>query len=190
MLLAVAPDGISGYHFEAVPIETPLGALQTLDELVAAVIADPDVAQRLSCPVMMLIAPMDLWMRTTDPRADQPARPGVTMLPMFVVRVTTGDGGLAKRPVLLGRGEEADIPLAFSALSKRHALFHPPGTSGGGWKVEDVGSRNGIFVEGTKIPLNSPVELPDGTRLRFGNIVGRFVLPEAMRADLLARAKR
>src|SRR5688572_28519058 len=160
------------------PIETPLGALQTLDELVAAVIADPGVAQRLSCPMLVLIAPMDLWMRTTDPRGGSMPRPGVTMLPMFVVRVTAGAGGPAKRPVLLGRGEEADLPLAFSALSKSHALFHPPASASDPWTIEDVGSRNGIFVEGTRIAPNSPVPLLDGMRLRFGNIVGRFVMPD------------
>lgn len=172
------------------PIETPLGSLQTLDELVAAVTADPGVAQRLSCPMMVLMAPMDVWMRTTtDPRAGQPPRPGVTMLPMFVVRVTGAAGGLAKRPLLMGRGEEADLALAFSALSKRHALFHPPAANGE-WRIEDVGSRNGIFVEGARVPPNTLVGLPGGTRLRFGNIVGRFMLPDAMRADLLQRAKR
>ena len=168
------------------PIETPLGPLQTLDELTAAVAADAGIAHRISCPVMVLIAPLDLWMRTTDVGGAAAPRPGVTMLPMFVVRITSPGGGMPKRPVLMGRGEEADIPLAFSALSKRHAVFHP----GNPWKVEDVGSRNGIYIDGARIPPNQPVDLTDGTRVRFGNIVGRFLMPETFRADLLKRAKR
>src|SRR5205814_1112273 len=121
-------------------------------------------------PVLVLIAPMEMWTKTTDVKGGL-VRPGVSMLPAFVVRVTGAAGGMAKRPLMMGRAAEADLPLAFSALSKQHARFIP--WADGTWLVEDIGSRNGIFVEGNRIPMNTPTKLPDGTKIRFGNIVGR-----------------
>jgi ABC transport system ATP-binding/permease protein len=46
-------------------------------------------------------------------------------------------------PLTVGRGEDADLVLADVLVSRRHARVTPSDT---GAVVEDLGSRNGTFV--------------------------------------------
>jgi pSer/pThr/pTyr-binding forkhead associated (FHA) protein len=65
--------------------------------------------------------------------------------------------------VTVGRGRDADLVLADELVSRRHARLTP---SGAGAVVEDLGSRNGTFVNGEGI--HGPSRLEPGDQLQLG----------------------
>jgi hypothetical protein len=69
---------------------------------------------------------------------------------------------------VLGRGQDADVILADSSVSRRHAELHA-----GAAKVviRDLGSSNGTFVNGAR--LTGSTELHDGDEVRVGSVVLR-----------------
>jgi pSer/pThr/pTyr-binding forkhead associated (FHA) protein len=66
-------------------------------------------------------------------------------------------------PVTVGRGRDVDLVLADDLVSRRHARVSRRGT---GAVVEDLGSRNGTFVNGNQI--YSPTRLKPGDQLQLG----------------------
>jgi S1-C subfamily serine protease len=68
--------------------------------------------------------------------------------------------------LLIGRDADADLrfsPESDRAVSARHAaISHVDGR----WRIRDLGSRNGTFVNGQ--PLEGEVELAEGDRIAFG----------------------
>ena len=69
-------------------------------------------------------------------------------------------------PVTIGRSAEADITIADSFVSSRHARVTP---SAGGPIVEDLGSTNGTVVNGARI--GGPTTLRKGDKLTLGDVV-------------------
>ncbi len=65
---------------------------------------------------------------------------------------------------LLGRGDQADIPLEDSFASSRHAQLMPHGDV---MVVEDLGSTNGTYLNGEQ--LSGPQPLHPGDRIRIGD---------------------
>jgi len=65
--------------------------------------------------------------------------------------------------VTVGRGRDADLVLADELVSRHHAQITP---SGSGAVVEDLGSRNGTFVNGAV--LHGPTRLTPGDQLQLG----------------------
>ena len=65
-------------------------------------------------------------------------------------------------PILLGRGADATIRLDDDYVSTRHARI---AASGDQWFVEDLGSTNGTYVNGTRIQR---VALREGDLVQFG----------------------
>jgi adenylate cyclase len=63
----------------------------------------------------------------------------------------------------LGRAEENDIVLSGDLVSRKHARFH---VKGEGLRVQDLGSRNGCFVNGK--PLTGTVDLQAGDVVNVG----------------------
>jgi ABC-type multidrug transport system ATPase subunit len=80
--------------------------------------------------------------------------------------------GLAPIPlrdgVVLGRGAEADFILPDSSISRRHVQLH---RIAGGWRIEDLGSRSGSYLNGR---LFQSEELVFGDLLRLGPFHLRF----------------
>jgi hypothetical protein len=64
----------------------------------------------------------------------------------------------------IGRLPECDVTLDDPSVSRRHARIQ---RKGGGWVVEDLGSTNGLKVNGTKV---SESDLVDGDRLMLGSV--------------------
>ncbi len=76
------------------------------------------------------------------------------------------------RSYVFGREEGVDIVLQDALVSRRHAEL---GWSASGfWEVKDLGSRNGVFVNGNRIP--GPMRLDDGFQLQIGGQVYRLHL--------------
>lgn len=72
---------------------------------------------------------------------------------------------------VIGRDPLADIVIEDAAVSRRHARIV---TSGDRYFVEDLGSANGTYVGGTRVPRR---ELQDGDRVQLGpRVVLRFAL--------------
>ncbi len=69
--------------------------------------------------------------------------------------------------LVLGRGTDADIRLDNPAVSRRHARLH---RLADGYALEDLGSRNGTFVNDR--PVACWMEVGPGDRIR----VGKFLL--------------
>lgn len=70
--------------------------------------------------------------------------------------------------VLAGRSRSCDLILATPAVSRRHALLE---RAPDGWRVTDLGSTNGTFVEGVRVE-SAPVEI--GARLWLGDALLRL----------------
>ena len=73
---------------------------------------------------------------------------------------------LDKPEVVIGRDPSADWTIAFTAVSRNHAKVYE---SDGGYKIEDMGSSNGTFVNGEKI--SSATELKPGDKIMLGKAV-------------------
>jgi two-component system, cell cycle response regulator len=90
----------------------------------------------------------------------------------------------------IGRGGGAEIKIDDDGLSRAHARIHAEG--GRAW-IEDLGSRNGTFVNGQKIA--AATELRDGDKIGVGRgTVLRFGcqddLDESFHESLLSSALR
>lgn len=76
---------------------------------------------------------------------------------------------LSKKPVVLGRDANSDIPLPVTAVSRRHAEIS---FARGAFQVRDLGSTNGTLVDGQRVD-EAPLE-PNG-ELRLGDVIFKFV---------------
>ena len=76
-----------------------------------------------------------------------------------------------KRRVVIGRSRECDIQLADPNVSRRHAEVRP---SGGSWIVRDLGSTNGVKVNGRRI--HGPQSLKAGDVVELGTTRVTFEL--------------
>ncbi len=77
---------------------------------------------------------------------------------------------LAASGVTVGRDPASDIPLSNdTTVSRKHASLQP---GDGGWSVTDLGSSNGVFVNGVKIQGSQP--LRPGDEVQIGNTRFRF----------------
>ncbi len=75
---------------------------------------------------------------------------------------------LLDRPILrIGRlpPPDNDLPLAHSLISRRHAQIFCDRQP---YRIVDLGSSNGTFVNDIPLPANQPRELRDGDRITMG----------------------
>src|SRR5690349_4632825 len=70
---------------------------------------------------------------------------------------------------LIGRSRDADIVLDDSIVSRRHAELSP---SGQGWLIQDLGSTNGVRVNGRHVEGPHPLE--SGDRIELGTVSVTF----------------
>ena len=59
---------------------------------------------------------------------------------------------------LIGRGEDVDIPVFSTSVSRHHACIH---VAGDRVTIEDLSSRNGTFVKGHKVRGKVPLQIGD-----------------------------
>jgi Protein of unknown function (DUF3662)/FHA domain len=81
-------------------------------------------------------------------------------------RYAVGPGGAT-----IGRSRECDIVLNDSNVSRRHAELRPLGD---GWTITDLGSTNGVRVNGHDVRPNEPEPVQAGDRLHVGTVDARF----------------
>lgn len=86
--------------------------------------------------------------------------------------VDEGGGAVIGLPAaggVAGRSNEADVHLVHESISRRHAMF---GVEEGVLWVEDLGSRNGTFVNGE--PTQGRVALRAGDEIQLGHLQFRL----------------
>jgi predicted component of type VI protein secretion system len=98
----------------------------------------------------------------TEARAD---RAGRAILQAEGRRLVIGPGG-----AVVGRSRECDVVLGDSNVSRRHAEIRPG--AGGQWTVADLGSTNGVQVNGRRITGATPLKA--GDHLVFGTVDAVF----------------
>ncbi|HEY6762722.1 MAG TPA: DUF3662 and FHA domain-containing protein [Baekduia sp.] len=70
---------------------------------------------------------------------------------------------------LIGRSRECDIVIDDTNVSRRHAELSPGGT---GWRIQDLGSTNGVRVNGRQV--DGPHPLESGDRIELGTVSVTF----------------
>ena len=94
------------------------------------------------------------------------------------------DGGARTIPLTgrltVGRSNAAELCFPEDAgLSRQHFAFEPDGD--GGWTIQDLGSKNGTFVN--NIPLKARLMLQPGDRITAGHLVIVYAPPEGKTPD-------
>lgn len=81
------------------------------------------------------------------------------------------DGNRARRfplrgaTVTIGQGPRNEVILEDETVSTSHARLEH---GGGEWRLTDLGSRNGTWVDGTRVEAGVPIPLADGITVAFG----------------------
>ncbi|RUQ19858.1 FHA domain-containing protein FhaB/FipA [Kocuria sp. HSID16901] len=73
---------------------------------------------------------------------------------------------MGESPVMLGRAQDCTLPLDDDYCSGHHARLFPQGSR---WFLEDLGSTNGIFVNGQRLTRASLIE--PGVQFTVGRTV-------------------
>ncbi|MCA9573776.1 MAG: FHA domain-containing protein [Polyangiales bacterium] len=87
----------------------------------------------------------------------------------------------------VGRARNADVWLPNPRVSKYHAYFQ--GAADGGYTLTDAESRNGTWVDGTKLTPRKPVALADGSEVVFGPHRFTFYTPAGFCENIARRAR-
>jgi DNA-binding CsgD family transcriptional regulator len=87
---------------------------------------------------------------------------------------------LSTEPQVMGRDDQCEIVLYHPKVSRRHAQLT---LEGDGVRVEDLKSRNGTFLQGTR--LTSTV-VPIGTEIRIGELTLSIVNSSRMQQGAFA----
>ena len=111
----------------------------------------------------------------------------------LIVITGTGVGTMYKVPsgeAIIGRSTRAEIKLLDDGVSRAHARIRPDGNQ---LILEDLGSRNGTFINGRR--LDRPTPLSDGDKVQIGRTsVLRFSyhdsLDESFHEQMLQSALR
>ena len=74
--------------------------------------------------------------------------------------------------VVVGRGPSVDFAFDDPAMSRQHAAVE---YSGNGFRVRDLGSTNGVLVNGMRVQVG---ELTDGDKFEVGGQVFQLVIVE------------
>lgn len=121
--------------------------------------------------------------------------PAPVHLPALIVSRPGSPGrevALRERTTVVGRDPHLAVCLNDVAVSRCHAAFVVQGSRT--W-VSDLGARNGVWINGFRIDVASPVRLRPGDRLRIGNteleyrapLVGSGALETLLAASQRAR---
>ncbi|MEW5989346.1 MAG: FHA domain-containing protein, partial [Chloroflexota bacterium] len=89
---------------------------------------------------------------------------------MFEVRVEAGDAEkfrqtLSEGQYHLGRAADNEITIPDKSLSRRHLRLE---VTAGGVTLTDLGSTNGTYLDGRRLPPHQPTPWPPGETAQVG----------------------
>ncbi len=101
--------------------------------------------------------------------------------PLYFIVISGGIPGamlqLSASGTRIGRAFDNTIQLPDVSLSRYHAFIGRD--DDGQIRLSDLGSTNGTFLNGRRLPENTPIPVNDGDRIQFGStIVVKFVRPD------------
>ena len=79
--------------------------------------------------------------------------------------------------VTIGRLDQNDLALGKTTVSRRHAIIS---ARDGRWFIEDCGSFNGTFLNGTRIQPGTPLPLRHADRIGIGPEMLVFSAPDQL----------
>lgn len=79
---------------------------------------------------------------------------------------------LRDAPVVVGRAADADLQFEEESVSRRHCRFEPVESGGQNWRVVDLGSTNGVFVNDRSV---QSAVLADSDRVHIGRNILKFL---------------
>lgn len=98
---------------------------------------------------------------------------------------------LIREQLVLGRLDSCDIPMRFPNVSKRHCRLS---FEDGIWWIEDLGSTNGVKLNGTRISTKRVLHPDDKITIakreftiEYDAPVGQSALEELMEDDILSQ---
>lgn len=87
---------------------------------------------------------------------------------MAVLRVSGDTNHPLGTESIIGRSRRCEIRLEGASVSSRHALMRWTGSA---WELRDLGSRNGTWVDGTRLAPGVRVVVTEQTAVRVGDVV-------------------
>jgi two-component system, NtrC family, response regulator AtoC len=72
------------------------------------------------------------------------------------------------KPATVGRDPGCEVQLVHRRISRRHAIIRAGSVTYGGVVVEDLGSTNGLFVDGQRLAPGATAEVRVGDSFRVG----------------------
>jgi two-component system cell cycle response regulator len=112
----------------------------------------------------------------------QAAAPTLTAQhPMYLIVLSGGIPGamlrLSPGGSRLGRSADNTIQLPDASISRYHSYLGID--EEGQVRLTDLGSTNGTFLNGRRLPENTPVRLQDGDRLQLGaSVILKYIRPD------------
>lgn len=82
---------------------------------------------------------------------------------------------LTTAAVRIGQGPQNDIVLDDDTVSKIHALLE---LADGAWRITDLDSRNGTYLEGVRLAPQVPTPVPGSATVAFGAVSADFTIRE------------
>jgi hypothetical protein len=102
---------------------------------------------------------------STSERLSEPLRAPDPRRAAARLRVDGRTEVLGSQGAVLGRSRECDVVIDDANVSRRHAEIRP---SGGSWIVRDLGSTNGVKVNGRRLDPARPQSLAPGDAIELG----------------------
>ena len=128
---------------------------------------------------------MDISLRTTDFGVGPSSAPALRDRPMLLRMDGVGAGqvvSIAQTPFTMGRHASNKLPIDDDSISRTHARFV---NEDGKYFVEDLGSRNGTFIQGKRI---TRAEIKDDDWVQLGaRVAFRFALTDSRQEGLLRK---
>ncbi len=102
----------------------------------------------------------------------------------LLVHASTGRTFSLSAHVLVGRSSACTVRIKEDLVSGEHARLSWLGER---WHLRDLASRNGTFLNGTRLARGAAAELNPGDKIAFGDVQSIFVLEDASAPVALAR---
>ena len=88
----------------------------------------------------------------------------------------------SKSPTIIGRARESQVMLADKTVSRQHAeVYHRDGS----WYISDLGGRNGVELNGIRLPVKEPAELAQDDLCLIGPWTLRVIVNPSLQTNTL-----